>query len=36
MVRGRVVVRDGALAAEARIGEHVARNRSPYASPKRT
>jgi hypothetical protein len=33
MVRGRVVVRDSALAGESRIGEHVARQRSPYAVP---
>ncbi|HEY1246160.1 MAG TPA: hypothetical protein VGF29_15145 [Hyphomicrobiaceae bacterium] len=30
IVRGRVV-RDWALAGEGRIGEHVARERSPYA-----
>src|SRR5262245_7294521 len=34
IVRGRVVVRDGALATDGRIGAHVARERSPYAVPR--
>ena len=36
MVRGKVVVRDGALAGAARSGQHVARDRSPYAAPARS
>jgi dihydropyrimidinase len=31
MVRGRTVVRDGALVGEGRVGEHVGRGRSGYA-----
>ena len=34
MVRGRTVVRDGVLVDGQRAGEHVARERSPYAAPK--
>ena len=34
IVRGKLSARDGALVAEQRIGEHVARDRSPYAVPK--
>jgi dihydropyrimidinase len=34
MVRGQVISRDGALVAGQCIGEHVARDRSPYAVPK--
>jgi dihydropyrimidinase len=33
IVRGRVVVRDGALAGDVSVGRHVARDRSPYAVP---
>jgi dihydropyrimidinase len=33
MVRGRVVVRDAALVGEEPVGEHVSRERSPYAVP---
>jgi hypothetical protein len=33
MVRGRTVVRDGALVEAGHVGEHVARERSPYAVP---
>jgi dihydropyrimidinase len=36
MVRGRVVVRDGVLAAAERIGEHVTRDRSPFAEAKKS
>jgi dihydropyrimidinase len=32
LVRGVTVVRDGVLAASARTGQHVARDRSPYVS----
>jgi dihydropyrimidinase len=32
LVRGVTVVRDGALAASARTGQHVARDRSPYVT----
>jgi dihydropyrimidinase len=35
IVRGRTVVRDGALVGEVCVGEHVARERSPYAIPRR-
>jgi dihydropyrimidinase len=36
IVRGKVVVQDGALAdADARTGQHIARDRSPYALPAR-
>jgi hypothetical protein len=31
-VRGRTVVRDGALVGDQRTGQHVARERSPYAA----
>jgi dihydropyrimidinase len=33
IVRGKVVVRDGALASDVSVGRHVARDRSPYAVP---
>ena len=34
IVRGRTVVRDGALVADRRTGEHVARERSRFAAPR--
>ena len=34
MVRGRTVVRDGALVGDQRAGEHISRERSPYAAPR--
>ena len=36
MVRGRVVMRDGELLAEKGFGSYLARERSPYAAPKRS
>jgi dihydropyrimidinase len=33
IVRGRTIVRDGMLAADRCAGEHIARERSPYAAP---
>jgi dihydropyrimidinase len=33
IVRGRTVVSDGALAGDRPTGEHIARERSPYAAP---
>jgi dihydropyrimidinase len=36
IVRGRVVVKDGALTGDARSGQHIARDRSPYAAPARS
>ena len=35
MVRGKTIVRDGALAGDRRAGEHIARERSPFAAPAR-
>ena len=33
IVRGKTVVSDGTLAGDRRAGEHIARERSPYAAP---
>jgi dihydropyrimidinase len=33
IVRGKTIVRDGALVASRGTGEHIARNLSPYATP---
>lgn len=35
LVRGRTVVRDGTLVAGSCAGEHIARERSPYAAPRK-
>jgi dihydropyrimidinase len=33
IVRGKTIVRDGTLVSDRRTGEHIARERSPYAAP---